>query len=181
MIKILQFSIFLLATICGTLAFAQQTSLTGAIKDSETNEPIIGVSLSVKGKTVGTITDAKGEFAFSTTIKPPFTLVISIVGYQRQEVEVTDAAQPLAISLSPKTEVMDEYVFTASRVEESSFNTPVTIEKMDGKDIRETASLNFYEGLQNMKGVEMVTSSLTFKQINTRGFNSTGNSRFLQL
>jgi outer membrane receptor protein involved in Fe transport len=181
MIKVLQFFIFLCATICATLAYAQQTSLSGTIKDSETNEAIIGASISLKGKTVGTITDAKGEFSFNTTIKPPFTVVVSIVGYQQTEVEVTDASQPLAISLKAKTEVMDDFVFTASRLEESSLNTPVTIEKMDGKDIRESSALNFYEGLQNMKGVEMVTSSLMFKQINTRGFNSTGNSRFLQL
>jgi outer membrane receptor protein involved in Fe transport len=181
MTKILQFFIFLCATICGTLAYAQQTSLTGTIKDSETNEPVIGASISVKGKMIGTITDATGAFSLSTSVKTPFTLVVSNIGYQRQEVEVADVAQPISVTMSPQTEVMDEFVFTASRVEESSLNTPVTIERMDGKDIRETAALNFYEGLQNMKGVEMVTSSLTFKQINTRGFNSTGNSRFLQL
>ena len=41
--------------------------------------------------------------------------------------------------------------------------------------------MSFYDGLANLKGVEMVTSGLTFNQINTRGFNGTGNSRFLQL
>lgn len=76
---------------------------------------------------------------------------------------------------------MDEVVFSASRVEESILQSPVSIEKMDLRDIRETASLTFYDALENLKGVEMVTSGLTFKQINTRGFNHTGNSRFLQL
>ena len=52
---------------------------------------------------------------------------------------------------------------------------------MDAKAIRETPSFNFYEGLQNVKSLEMVTSGLTYKQINTRGFNDTGNARFLQL
>jgi hypothetical protein len=52
---------------------------------------------------------------------------------------------------------------------------------MDALAIRETPSFAFYEGLQNVKGLEMVTSGLTYKQINTRGFNDTGNARFLQL
>lgn len=41
--------------------------------------------------------------------------------------------------------------------------------------------MSFYDGLLNLKSIDMVTSSLTYKQINTRGFNSTGNSRFLQM
>jgi len=160
---------------------AQQRSLSGFIKDSESNEPVIGANISIKGKLIGTITDGKGNFTLSSSVETPFTLIVSVIGYQRQEIEVTDASQPLNISLAPKTEVMDEVVVSASRVEESILGSPVSIEKMDGKDIRQTASMSFYEGLQNIKGVEMVTSSLTFSQINTRGFNSTGNSRFLQL
>jgi iron complex outermembrane receptor protein len=49
------------------------------------------------------------------------------------------------------------------------------------KAIKENPSFTFYDGLQSLKGVEAVTSSITYKQVNTRGFNSTGNSRFLQL
>ncbi len=167
--------------ICSFALRGQQTGITGSIKDSETNEAVIGANISIKGKMVGTITDAKGNFSLNSSVSVPFTLVVSVIGYQRQEIEVADASQQLSISLVPKTEIMDEVVVSASRVEESILGSPVSIEKMDGKDIRQTASMSFYEGLQNIKGVEMVTSSLTFSQINTRGFNSTGNSRFLQL
>src|SRR6478752_1208613 len=98
---------------------AQQTSLSGSIKDSESNEPVIGANISIKGKLIGTITDGKGNFTLSSSIGTPFTLVVSVIGYQRQEIEVTDASQQLNISLAPKTEVMDEVVVSASRVEES--------------------------------------------------------------
>jgi outer membrane receptor protein involved in Fe transport len=77
--------------------------------------------------------------------------------------------------------VLDSVVVTASRKKESLLESPITIEKMDANMVRNTASMSFYDGLANLKGVEMVTSGLTFNQINTRGFNSTGNSRFLQL
>jgi outer membrane receptor protein involved in Fe transport len=52
---------------------------------------------------------------------------------------------------------------------------------MDIRQVQQTPSANYYDGLQNIKSLDMVTSSLTYKQINTRGFNSTGNGRFLQL
>jgi iron complex outermembrane recepter protein len=167
--------------LCSLAVWAQQTTLSGTLKDKETGEPIIGASISVKGRMVGTVTDAKGAFSLTTTLPLPLKLLVSNVGYQQQEIEVTEANQTLDLNLVTKTGAMDDFVFTASRIEESILNSPVSIEKLDGKAIRETSSLNFYEALQNVKGIEMVTSSLTFKQINTRGFNSTGNSRFLQL
>jgi len=160
--------------------FAQQTKISGKVADSDTKTPIVGASIVIKGKLTGTTTDANGNFALNTTSPLPITLQVSVVGYQKQDVDVTTDG-PLDIALSSKAVLMDEMVFSASRVEESILESPVSIEKLDAKAIRETASVNFYEGLQNLKGVEMVTSGLTYKQINTRGFNDTGNARFLQL
>lgn len=172
-------TLFLLLS-CFHLLFAQQTKFSGTVTDSDTKSPINGASIVIKGKLTGTTTDGNGNFTLNTTTAPPFTLMVTVVGYQKQEVEVTGDNQ-LAISLSSKAVLMDEMVFSASRVEESILQSPVSIEKMDTKSIRETPSINFYEGLQNLKGVEMITSGLTYKQINTRGFNDTGNARFLQL
>ncbi len=160
--------------------FAQAKRISGTVADQETNTPVAGASIVIKGKLTGTTTDANGNFEFNTSVPTPLTLVISVVGYQKQEVEVSDQ-NPLSISLSSKAVLMDEMVFSASRVEESILQSPVSVEKLDSKAIRETPSINFYEGLQNLKGLEMVTSGLTYKQINTRGFNDTGNARFLQL
>lgn len=159
---------------------AAQNKITGTITD-EKDQPMQGANVVIKGKVTGTVTDSNGKFEINTSIQPPFTLVVSMVGYHRQEIEVQDATTAVSLKLIESTEVMDEIVFAASRVDESILESPVSIEKMDIRDIRTTPSMSFYEGLQNLKGVEMVTSGLTFSQINTRGFNSTGNSRFLQL
>ena len=172
--------LFLLLLAFFKISLAQNIKVSGTVTDSETHEGIPGANIIIKGKLTGTVTDAAGHFELNTAVKPPFTLVISVVGYEKQELEVNDASA-LAINLAPATEIMNEVVFSASRVEESILTSPVSIEKMDTKAIRETPSINFYDGLQNLKGVEMVTSSLTYKQINARGFNSTGNARFLQL
>ena len=167
-------------SILSSLIFAQSSKIEGTITDSDGKSPIIGASIILKGKLTGTTTDANGNFSFVSSVAPPLTIVVSAVGYQKQEVEVTGEGQ-ININLSSQAVLMDEMVFSASRVEESILQSPVAIEKMDIKAIRETPSVNFYEGLQNLKGVDMVTSGLTYKQINTRGFNDTGNARFLQL
>jgi outer membrane receptor protein involved in Fe transport len=161
--------------------YGQNITLHGTVAETDSKDPVAGAYVTVKGKLVGTTTDNKGNFRLSTDVRLPLTLSISSIGYQKQEIEVTDAGNSIAVGLNQKSELMDEVVVSASRVEENILKSPVSIEKMDIKAIKETPSINFYEGLQNMKSIDMVTSGLTFKQINTRGFNGTGNSRFLQL
>jgi iron complex outermembrane recepter protein len=157
---------------------AQTAVVSGYINDSETQKPLSGVSVSVKGKNAGTITDNAGFFELKTNL--PATLNISLVGYARQEQRVESTGE-VRVSLSPSIEELDQVVVTASRVEESILRSPVSIEKMDARAVQQTPSANYYDGLLNMKSLDMVTSSITYKQINTRGFNTTGNSRFLQL
>ncbi|HEY0741593.1 MAG TPA: TonB-dependent receptor [Chryseosolibacter sp.] len=172
-------SLLLLFVFLSLIASAQ-TQVSGTVND-ENNNPVAGANIAIKGKITGTSTDSKGNFTLATNQNPPFTIVVSMVGHQRQELEVRSTSQKLDVKLLESTEVMNEVVFSASRVEENILQSPVSIEKMTLTEIRETPSISFYDALENLKGVEMVTSGLTFKQINTRGFNHTGNSRFLQL
>jgi iron complex outermembrane receptor protein len=167
--------------ITSAMAYAQSNTIAGTITDSENQKPVEGASIVVKGNRSGTVSDSNGKFTLTTTASFPLTLVVSFVGFEKKEIEVSAAGQDVSVQLVPRSELIDEVVFSASRVEENILQSPVAIEKMDTRAIRETASMSFYDGLQNIKGVEMVTSGLTFNQINTRGFNSTGNSRFLQL
>jgi outer membrane receptor protein involved in Fe transport len=85
------------------------------------------------------------------------------------------------VSDSIKETQLDEIVVSASRTPERVLESPVTIERMGLKEIKRTASPTFYDGLENLKEVQMNTSSLTFKSINTRGFATVANVRFMQL
>lgn len=161
-------------------AFAQ-TKITGTVTDAVTKEPLIGVSVQVKGKVVGTITDIKGAFSLSTSTPVPFTLAITSVGYKTQEVQVSSDNTNLNIALEEQTIMGQEVVVAASRFEESVMKSPVTVEKMDLRAIRETPSVSFYDGLANMKGIDMATQSLLFKSVNMRGFGGTGNPRTVQM
>ncbi len=160
---------------------AQSRRVTGVIRDAQTGQPLPGASVVVKGQLTGTTTDAEGRFTLTINQKGIPTLAISMVGHEQQSVLLSSSDAPVEVQLKMATSQLQEVVVGASRVEESLLRAPVTVEKMDARLIRETPSASFYEGLNNLKGVDMVTSGLTYKQINTRGFASTGNSRFLQL
>lgn len=171
----------LLCTLFSSQMSLAQSIITGSITEAGTNEPLIGVTVIVKGKVVGTTSDMQGKFTLSYSENPPFTLIFSSVGYTPQEVEVVDANQKIDIVLSEQVILGQEVVISASRVEESILQSPVSIEKMDILAVRETPSVNFFDGLANMKAVDMTTSSLGFKVVNTRGFNDPSNTRFVQL
>ena len=163
-----------------TLALAQ-TTISGTVTDADTKETLVGVNILVKGKVIGTITDLSGKFTLNVNQEPPFTLVFSMVGFGSKEVEVTGGVSNLSVELAEVSILGQEVVVSASRVEESILRSPVSVEKMDIIAIRDVPQASFYDALNNMKGVEMSTQSLTFKSFNTRGFNANGNVRTVQM
>ncbi|WP_143306721.1 TonB-dependent receptor [Chitinophaga vietnamensis] len=157
------------------------TTLSGTVTDKNTGTPMPGVTVSIKGSTAGTITGSGGGFQFKTTHTMPLTLVFSYVGYKPVETEVTSAGSSITVQLVSTEILGQEVVVAASRVQESILKSPVSIEKLDSRAIKASPAPTFYDALANMKGVEMSTQSLTFKSVNTRGFNANGNTRVLQL
>ncbi|SNR33252.1 MULTISPECIES: TonB-dependent receptor [Hymenobacter] len=156
-------------------------SISGTVREKGTQQPLPGVSVSVKGSSTGTLSDGEGKFALKARLRFPFTLVFNIIGYDARELEIASGSQPIAVQLESKAIAVNEVVISASRVEESRLKSPVAIEKLDIRAIKETPAPSFYDALENVKGVQMTTSSLTFKVPNTRGFNIPNNFRFMQL
>jgi len=166
------------------ISFSQTGSLieiSGKVTDQEKNLPLSDVSVQIKGTVTGTTTNSTGGFVLRTKTQLPFTLVFSSIGFKQQELEVKTLGSNFQVALSTQTVLGSEVVVTASRVAESILKSPVAIEKLDVRTIRETPAPSFYDALENVKGVQMTTSSLTFKVPNTRGFNIPNNFRFMQL
>ena len=163
---------------CG-ISFAQNT-ITGSVTESN-NQPIPGANIKVVGDKSGTVSDADGKFTLTSSLNPPFTLEVTSLGHQTKKVSVTSNNQNVIIKLTDAQTTLDEVVVSASRTPERVLESPVTIERMGMKEIKKTASPTFYDGLENLKEVQMNTSSLTFKSINTRGFATVANTRFMQL
>jgi len=163
-----------------SMAFAQSVTISGTVTDKQTNETLPGVSINVKGKSIGTSSNVDGKFTLSTSENTPFTIVVSYLGYKTIEQEVKASASNLVFSLESMSILGQEVVVAASRTPERILESPVSIERYGQAAIRETAAPSFYDALNNLKGVEMSAQSLTFKSINTRGFNANGNVRFNQ-
>ncbi|HZH95044.1 MAG TPA: TonB-dependent receptor, partial [Flavisolibacter sp.] len=178
------FVLTLFATGINDPVFAQQSALieiSGQVLDQENKAPLSEVSVQIKGTIAGTITNATGYFNLRTKSNLPLTLVFSSIGFKEQEFEVKSMNSSVQIALVTQSVLGNAVVVTASRVAESILKSPVAIEKLDIRAIKETAAPSFYDALENVKGVQMLTSSLTFKVPNTRGFNVPNNFRFLQL
>ncbi len=161
-------------------AFAQ-VKLEGNVTDSNSKEPLAGVSIAVKGKVSGTITDTKGNFSLNTNTPLPFRIVVSSVGFQTQELTIDSQSSNLNIVLAEQITVGQEVVVSASRVAEDVLKSPVSVEKLDIRAIQQTPASNFYDALANVKGIDIATQGLLFKSVNMRGFGSTGNPRTVQM
>ena len=106
---------------------------------------------------------------------------MSSIGFSDVVVDVTSANQTFSITLAESSTLLDEIVISASRTPERIFESPVSVERFGLQQIKNTTAESFYGGLQNLKGVDINTNSLTFQSINTRGFATFANNRFLQL
>ena len=172
------YGLFLL-TFVTTIAYSQ-TRISGIIKDASSGETLIGATVLIKGTTEGAAADIDGKFSFETNRNFPIQLVASFVGYKNQDITVTDEKQ-ITIKLKKNEVLLKDVTVTGSRISEKQKESPVTVEAMDYIAIKETPAASFYEGLGQLKGVDLTSASLGFKIINTRGFNSSSPVRSLQL
>lgn len=158
-----------------------QVTVRGKVVHASTELPVPAVSLTIKDGTSGTFSNDQGEFALTTQQDLPFTLVISSIGFSRQEVPVTRADEFLTISLEPESVLGQEVVVSATRTESRIMESPVTIERISAGNIRNASSVSYYDMVAKLKGVDMVNASLTFASPSTRGFNGSGNLRLNQI
>jgi len=169
----------LLIALCFGAAMSAQTVVTGKVTDAN-GEPIPGANIVVVGASVGAATDFDGNYSLTVNQEPPFKITASSIGFEPKTETVTATNQTINFSLVEGNE-LDEVVISASRTPERIFESPVTVERLGVRDIKTTTSPDFYDSLENLKGVDVNTNSLTFKSVNTRGFATFANNRFMQL
>ncbi|MCM5661901.1 TonB-dependent receptor [Galbibacter mesophilus] len=156
-----------------------QTTISGNVTD-EQGQPIPSANVIVSGTSVGTVTDFDGNFTLSVEQSFPISITVSSIGFTSQTIALS-SSESISVQLAEQTTNLGEIVISASRTPERIFESPVTVERFGLKEIKNTASIDFYGGLENLKGVDINTNSLTFKSINTRGFAAFANTRFVQL
>ena len=131
MLKIHRILILLAFILCSvSISFSQGlTTVSGVIRNSKTKESISAVSVTVKGASAGAYTDDRGNFKFTTVQKPPFTLIVSSIGYETKEIPFNGEAS-LSIELDVSYAIGTEVVVGATRLPTRIMEAPVSIERV---------------------------------------------------
>jgi outer membrane receptor protein involved in Fe transport len=172
---------FIIYSFSPNFIFAQSVTVTGKIHNGDNQESIPAASILVKGGKGGTYSDSHGNFKLTVDHAAPFTLIFSSIGFETKEVVVESTGSSIEVELKPTSVMGTEIVVSATRSQIRSLESPVSIERMGIAAIREVPGPSFYDAIANLKGVDVVTSSILFKTMGTRGFNGSGNLRMNQL
>lgn len=151
---LLRLAVVLFMTFSGFSAFGQNM-ISGKVLDKTTNEPMIGVTVIVKGTSKGTVTDLDGTFQISASIGD--NLVLSYMGYIEQEVRIT--SDRLTITMQEDTQQLEEVVVIGyGTMQKRDITGAIT--SVDAKIIEERNAVNVYDALQGAApGVSIVSSS----------------------
>lgn len=153
----------------------QSKKVTGNVSDAE--GPIIGASVVEKGNPGnGTVTDLDGNFTLN--VKPGATIVITYIGYQKQEIAVGNQSS-LKITMKTDDKTLDEVVVVGYGVQKKKLVTGSTIE-VKGDDIQKMNTTQVLGALQSQTpGVNIQAASGQpgdgFK-ISIRGAGTNGNT-----
>ncbi len=149
---------FLLAVtmLVSSMAFGQDLTVTGIVRDSSTGEGVPFASLQIKGTMTGTSSDADGYYSIS--VPSDGVIIFSSVGYVTLEVPVAGKAQH-DVLLNPDTEAIEETIVVAfGTATKESFTGSATVVKSD--DIAKTQSTDATRALEGVvAGVQMTTAS----------------------
>ncbi len=173
--------IFIFFLLLRSVSLFAQTVVSGTVSDKDTQQPLVGATIAVKGTILGTTSGHDGKFLLTIKQAPPFTLVFSYIGFRTEEVTMTEKNTTYDLAMQAESILGKEVVISASRMEENSLTAPVTIEKMNIRAIRQVATPDYFDAIANLKGVQVTNSSLNYTSVNTRGFADVGNTRFVQL
>lgn len=162
-------------------SFALAQTVSGTVSGADTG-PLPGANVLVEGTYVGTSTDAQGNFALEVDFdEGPRTLVVSFTGYESRRITLEAPTTDLDVTLQPSAIQGGAVVVSASRVEESVLEAPVTVERVDYAQLQQQPQTELIASLDRLKGVDVSRSSMLISSLSTRGFNSAKSERLVQL
>ena len=146
--------------LCGMhVVFAQSRTVTGTVSDEDDGGTLPGVSVVVKGTSMGTVTDIDGKFTLNVT-EDAKTLVFSFVGMATYELNLTTASN-YAVKMRKADFAVDEVVVTALGVGNRNAREVVyATQTVNADDLLSTPTKNALEGLRGKTaGVKLSTGS----------------------
>lgn len=141
-----------------TGGYAQTHTVSGLVKDKEMGEPLVGVSVSVKGTKNATMTDLNGNYTIQTSAKD--VLEFKYVGMKNAE-ETVGNRKIINVSLSPNAESLGEVVVTAMGIKRQSETLTYSAQTVGGKDVNDIKSINMINSLQGKSAGLQITPNST--------------------
>lgn len=162
-------------------ALAQTTTGVGGVVRNDAGQPIPGATIFLKGTLIGTGTNREGQFSLPADFSDgPVVISVSFVGYETRELELSKPTPDVVVTLNEAV-TLNEVVVAASRVEESLLQAPVTVDKIGAQQILRVPPPDVLASLNQLKGIDVNSTSMVMSSLSTRGFNSPKSERVIQL
>ena len=130
---------------------------SGTVTDSK-GEPLIGVSILIKGTSNGTITDMDGNFKIQAAKGD--VLEVSYIGYASQTITLANA-QPIKVTLGEDTQVLDEVVVTALGIKRATKALSYNVQEVKGDELTAVKDANFMNSLSGKVAGVQINSGAT--------------------
>ncbi|MGW8123154.1 TonB-dependent receptor [Roseivirga echinicomitans] len=163
---------------------ANAQTVSGKVVSQDDKKPIPYATIKLTDgdfvqKVAGVSADEYGVFTFGV-LKFPVIIEITSVGYESKKLTLKEAKMNLVIELKEASISLNEVVVSGEKISQEELRSPIQIERLSMKELKNTASFNFFDAVTNLKGVDVATQSIIINTVNTRGFNSNTNLRFRQ-
>lgn len=141
-----------------TGAYAQTHTVSGLVKDKEMGDPLIGVSVSVKGTKNATMTDINGNYTIESNDND--VLVFTYVSMKPVE-EKVGGRKVINVTMAPSAESLGEVVVTAMGIKRQSETLTYSAQTVGGKDVNDIKSINMINSLQGKSAGLQITPNST--------------------
>ena len=122
--------------------FAQQGKVVGVVRDSETNETLVGVSVYVERLQKGTTTNEKGRYELQLP-QGDHVIRASYIGYGTVEKQINIGSKPVTLNLKlvPESEVLSEVEITSERKDRNVSEMAMSVQSLDMITIKKVPAL----------------------------------------
>lgn len=181
--KTMQRNILILAMLlfCSIAGFAQDNSdehVTGHVTNKTSKEYIPGIAVSIKGTTIGTVTDATGHYFLKNLPTGKFILVASSVGYKTIEKDIDlTSVKSLDVDFEMEEDqiMLESVVVTANRNETNRKEAPTIVNIITPRIFENTNSVCLAQGLNFQPGLrcEINCQNCGLPQVRMNGLDGT--------
>ncbi|MBQ9253582.1 MAG: TonB-dependent receptor [Bacteroidales bacterium] len=170
-------SIITMFATCNLVAQTNETSISGSVKNKQTDRHIPDAVIMVKGTNINVHSDATGHFEISDIKEGKYILTASFVGYTSQDMEVTvkkGQTSHVHFFLERSSVNLEQVVITGTRTEHFVKDVPIRTEVLTSESITQKNAQNVFEALESVPGVrvEQQCQACNFSMVRMQGLGA---------